>query len=112
MLSENENIWPANTLPFSTTTTLLSSTNPLLEDGVSCWVMMDTTVAPNTLPLVSVASYRWFINNTLTTTPYLSDSDTTGSFAVDPWTGANNLEHVAFRVEGEPTAAVPETRRA
>jgi hypothetical protein len=98
-LSEN-GTWPTVSNPFTTTTTLTSSSHPLLADGASYWIVTELTALPT-----GFVNYKWFTNTsgTLVSVSVLQQQETSGStIPSDPWTGNLRLRPLAFRVEGTP----------
>lgn len=98
VLSDGEDIWPPLTNPFTTVTTLLSTTHPLLEANQSYWIVVE----PNAIPAASppyVAGASWFENSTNNAVPALQQQ-TFGALPADPWPGSTFDFAAAFRVEG------------
>jgi hypothetical protein len=102
VLSENQNIWPTGTNPFSTTTTLTSTAHPLLSQGSSYWIVTELTSLPS-FGTSSIIDYRWFRNTSGTTVPVVQQQ-ADGGLPTDPWsTGGNFFQsNVAFRVDSVP----------
>lgn len=63
VLSQNEDIWPAFVAPFATTTTLVSTANPLLQDGTNYWIVTEPTAISSGI----VVSHLWSHNTSGTT---------------------------------------------
>ena len=97
-LSSGENIWPTFTNPFSTITNLESSSNPLLENGQSYWIVTEPT------EFGAGADYRWF-QNTSGNDVRIIQQQQSGGLPSDPWPSSNSFNPLAFRVNG---TAVPE----
>ena len=96
VLSENASIWPVGASPFTTTTTVTSTTHPTLTDGASYWLVLELTSMP-TAPASS--GYNWSVNHSGVTTEFRQQRSM-GSLPTDPWSGSVGPQAVAFRVEG------------
>ncbi|MFO1487826.1 MAG: LamG-like jellyroll fold domain-containing protein [Verrucomicrobiota bacterium] len=96
VLSENQSIWPNLSNPFTTATTVPSTTHPLLSNGAKYWIVTEPTSVP--AGANAVVSYRWSDNTNGTTVPIRQESE--GGLPSDPWNGYNGSNSVAFRVEG------------
>lgn len=97
VLSENQAIWSPFSNPFTTTTTINSAINPLLSEGSSYWIITELTSFVESGQFVD---YRWSLNTTGTTVPFLQQQKVGGGLPSDPWTGSSGNFHLAFRVEG------------
>lgn len=104
VLSENQAIWPAYALPFSTTTTLASIVHPQLIANADYWIVTELT------SMLSGSEFdfscRWFLNTT-NQVPWVSQTTYDGTLPEDPWppfSGAGQA--VAFRVDGSSVTAV------
>lgn len=108
VLSENEDIWPAFSNPFTTTTTLNSSANPVLSDGASYWIVTEPTSIPGSAP--STVDFGWYHNTSgvgiLVRTQQVTG---TGALPTDPWPGSGTMTAIALLVEGTPAAAATNT---
>ena len=102
VLSENEDIWPQFSNPFSATTTLFSSTHPILLNGATYWIVAEPTSGNPDEEQRS--DYRWFHNTSGTSVTILQESE--GQLPSDPWTGFSGISSVAFSVEGAVTDTV------
>ena len=103
VLSQNQNIWPAFSNPFTTTTTLTSAIHPLLSAGNNYWIVTELTSAPATTSVSSI-DYRWYHNTSGTTVGFRQQQTADGTLPADPWTGFSGQNNVALRVDG----SVPE----
>jgi hypothetical protein len=97
VLSLNSNTWPG--APLSIAKTLTSSSNPLLLQGNSYWIVTELSSTPP-----SNVDYRWYLNSESNNSPFLQQQ-TSGATLPTSWPGASSPTRVAFRVEG---AVVPE----
>jgi hypothetical protein len=97
VLSLNQ-IWPAFSNPFTTTTTLTSANHPLLSAGGQYWIVTELTAFVDRNQAVD---YRWSSNTSGATVPFLQQQKT-GGLPTDPWTATSVNGKVAFRVEGTP----------
>lgn len=104
VLSQNQDIWPLFSGSFTTTTTLPSTSHPLLLDGSSYWIVTELTPFAAQDELVD---YRWFLNNSGTTIPFRQQSFV-GGLPSDPWTGSSGFLNLAFRVEADGPNPVPD----
>jgi hypothetical protein len=99
VLSQNQNIWPAQAIPFSKTTTLTSTAHPLLSQGSSYWLVTELSSLPSFESTMSSIEYNWFRNTSGATVPSL-EQQANGGLPTDPWTGSNSFQgNVAFRVD-------------
>src|SRR5262249_15146729 len=94
-LSENQAIWPPFSTPFTTTTTLVSSLNPLLIATADFWIVTEPTQIPPEAS--STVDYRWFKNTIGALVPVRQQLSTT-SLPTDPWTDPPFLSNPALRV--------------
>jgi hypothetical protein len=100
VLSENEGVWPQNSNPFTTTTTLSSAANPVLSHGASYWIVTEPTSIPPEDP--SFVDYRWFVNSTSQAAVPTRQQQEFGGLPSDPWDGFSGDVNLAFRIEGTP----------
>lgn len=98
ILSENQTIWPAFENPFTTTSTLTSSTTPTLFNGSSYWIITELT---SSVSQSEFLDYRWFQNTSGATVSILLQQ-VDGSLPSDPWTGYSGPNNLAFRIEASP----------
>lgn len=95
VLSENEDIWPSFVAPFATTTTLVSTASPLLEDGASYWIVTEPTAIPSGVAV----DYLWSHNASGTQVVTRQQMQNPG-LPANPWPGAPLSLPLAFRVDG------------
>jgi len=97
ILSENQG-WPPFANPFTTATTLSSTSHPTLAEGASYWIVTEPTAIPAGSPIV--VDYRWFGNSSGATVPFRQQQVNSASLPADPWPGSAGAVNVAFLVQG------------
>jgi formylglycine-generating enzyme required for sulfatase activity len=105
ILSENQGVWPNLANPFTTTTTLTSTSHPTLANGSSYWIVTEPTAIPAGIPLH--VDYRWFLNTSGSSVSFRQQQENSASLPADPWPGSATTDNVAFRVEGTPSPPPP-----
>lgn len=103
VLSENQGVWPTITNPFTTATTLLSTTHPVLLDGASYWVVSEPTSVPGGGNFF--VEFRWSMS---TSGPQVTvqQQGGGGELPSDPWPGGGGTARMALRVDGTATTDV------
>lgn len=103
VLSENA-AWPPWADPFTTATTLVSSSQPTLLGGSSYWIVTEPTTFFPEGPDNFTVVYRWSHNSSATPVAIRQQS-AQGALPSDPWPGSAGSSNLALRVNANALAS-------